>query len=160
MCDCADSASGSKSGGDDDTESDREPADTQQLAAETQRILRGKNYAAIFKPLHKPEWERDAWRYLTYRATPCRKETDDIFSRQHWDGTAADAARSDRIGKGAAPAIQPLSGVLAKILQRKEEAISRWRPQSLPLGFLRLTHRNAWLSPAWYILSIRSSLQD
>ncbi|EIE27309.1 hypothetical protein COCSUDRAFT_55328 [Coccomyxa subellipsoidea C-169] len=36
-----------------------------------------------------------------------------------------DAARSDRIGKGAAPQVQPLSGVLAKIMQRKEEAISR-----------------------------------
>ncbi|CAL8462965.1 g2499 [Coccomyxa elongata] len=36
-----------------------------------------------------------------------------------------DAARSDRIGKGAAPQIQPLSGVLAKIMQRKEEAMSR-----------------------------------
>ena len=37
----------------------------------------------------------------------------------------AETARTDRIGKGFVPQIQPLTGVLAKILQRKEEAIKR-----------------------------------
>ena len=40
----------------------------------------------------------------------------------------AEAARTDRIGKGFVPQIQPLTGVLAKILQRKEEAIKRCIP--------------------------------
>ena len=46
---------------------------------------------------------------------------------------AAETARTDRIGKGFVPQIQPLSGVLAKILQRKQEAIDRCCPAAGPL---------------------------
>ena len=37
----------------------------------------------------------------------------------------AEAARSDRLGKGAPQKIEPLTGVLAKILQRKQAIIDR-----------------------------------
>jgi hypothetical protein len=39
---------------------------------------------------------------------------------------AAEAARSDRLGKSTAPKrIEPLSGVLAKILERREAVVQR-----------------------------------
>ena len=39
---------------------------------------------------------------------------------------AAEAARSDRLGKSSVPKrIEPLSGVLAKILERKEAVVQR-----------------------------------
>lgn len=47
----------------------------------------------------------------------------------------AETAITDRIGKGFVAQIQPLTGVLAKILQRKEEAIRRCAPE-LPLGLV------------------------
>lgn len=37
----------------------------------------------------------------------------------------AEAARSDRLGKGALQKIEPLTGVLAKILERKQAIIDR-----------------------------------
>ena len=37
----------------------------------------------------------------------------------------AEAAKSDRIGRGGAPVVQPLAGVLDKLLQIKQRAIDR-----------------------------------
>ena len=39
--------------------------------------------------------------------------------------SCAEAARSDRLGKGAPQKIEPLTGVLAKILERKQAIIDR-----------------------------------
>jgi hypothetical protein len=107
---CAGSAQSSKGRSDDDADLDDGAMDTNELAAETQRILRGEQHS----PSHSGE-------------NPHTTLDDVIVSQKDVrdNDVAADAARSDRIGKGAAPEIQPLSGVLAKIMQRKEEAISR-----------------------------------
>ncbi len=46
-----------------------------------------------------------------------------MLETQGWH--VAEAARSDRLGKGAPRKIEPLSGVLAKILERKQAIIDR-----------------------------------
>jgi len=40
--------------------------------------------------------------------------------------SAAEAARTDRLGKGGPQKIEPLSGVLAKIMERKQAIVQRW----------------------------------
>ena len=68
----------------------------------------------------------------------------------------AEAAKSDRIGRGGAPVVQPLAGVLDKLLQIKQRAIDRcgshrsdFADRTMLRAALPLAAQQAFCMPAW-----------